>query len=297
MNTNRSTSLAPFFIISLILHLLFFIPMQISLKGEAPAPKEKISVTILEPPSRPAPSASKEINRQVPLAPPPSAPGKGVKAKEEKIIMKAKAPDPSPELPQPEPKFTFQEIPIDQRLIDLGRKWLKDQDKTFPELIAQYQSGLGFTAYADYMQRLGGRFFVRDLDAQRLRAELDLKRDRLIPVAMGSLGSLSPRSRALDDEPKLQRFLHETTRLYGPARYGTILLVPFSVDATIMGGIEESLRKTGRKPEQLLVIEGRYRRKGDHLILEILTGKSKSGETVRLNLALNLSEAARIALR
>ena len=58
-----------------------------------------------------------------------------------------------------------------------------------------------------------------------------------------------------------------------------------------------SLRKAGRKPEQLVAIEGRYRRKGDHLILEILTGKSKSGETGTLNLALDLSEAARVALR
>ena len=138
---------------------------------------------------------------------------------------------------------------------------------------------------------------MRDLDARKLRGEIDIAGNRLNPVDIGSLGSLSPRSRDLSDEPALRRFIGEAQETDGRARYGVILLVPASVDAVVIGGIEESLRKLGQTPQQFLVFEGRYQRKGDDLVLELLTGRTKSKEAFAVNLALNLSEAARLGLR
>ncbi|MFQ5903628.1 MAG: hypothetical protein ACE5JO_08055, partial [Candidatus Binatia bacterium] len=182
-------------------------------------------------------------------------------------------------------------------LIDLGKRWLEQRDGAFPGLVAHYQAGLGFSAYTHDMQKLGGRFFVRDLDARKLMAEINLRRDRLIPVDMGSLSSLSVRSRDLSDEPQLRRFIQQAERTYGSARYGILLLVPISVDALVMGGIEEGLRRFGRSPEDFLTVEGRYRRRGDNLLLEVLNGRTKAGDAVSLNLVLNLSKASQMEIQ
>ena len=138
---------------------------------------------------------------------------------------------------------------------------------------------------------------MRDLEARRIRAEIDLAGDRLVPVDTGSLSSLSPRSRDLSDEPYFRRFVVKARQSYGDMPYGVVLLVPESVDAVIIGGIEEHLRRAGKTPEQFLVIEGRYQQKGKDLVLEILTGQTKSKDIFPLNLALNLSQAVRLGSR
>jgi len=227
---------------------------------------------------------------------------KVAEAKEMKAKISLKAVKPSempsvePQLPggqgpKPEGRRPY-EVDMHRGLIDLGKRWLEQRDGAFPALIAHYQAGLGFRVYAHDMQKLGGRFFVRDIGARKLLAEIDLRRDRLIPVDIGSLSSLSVRSRDLSDEPQLRRFIQQAQRIYGPARYGILLLVPVSVDALVMGGIEEGLRKLGRSPEEFLTVEGQYRRRDDNLILVILSGRTRSGRTVRLNLVLDLGKTS-----
>lgn len=208
------------------------------------------------------------------------------------VLKKAELPSPAP---QPvKPKAALQEVPLHSGLLDLGQRWLEDREGSFPGLIAHYQEGIGFTAYADHMNRLGGRFFVRQLDRRQLQAEIDLKGNRLIPVDLGSLSPMSPRSRDLSDEPDLRRFIVKAQETYGTGRYGVILLLPLSIDAVVMGGIEESLRKLGRTPEQFLTIEGRYQEQGHDLVLELLTARTRAKELFPLNLALNLSKAGRL---
>lgn len=287
-------SLLPFFLISFTVHfLIFFRPGSFPPK-EQERPKE-VRVTVMEPPPTPEPVVSE----------PPSPPKTVEQAKEvsEQVETKPVSQPPKksrpPDTPNPaiKPKAILEEVSIHKGLLEAGRQRLKEQDNGFPEIIAHYEEGIGFSAYAKYMQRIGGRFFVRDLEARKLRAEIDLIGDRLIPIDMNSLGSLSPRSRDLSDEPYFRRFIGKAQEIYGAASYGAVLLVPESVDAVVIGGIEERLRKLGKTPEQFLAIEGKYQQRGKDLILEILTSQTKSKDVFPLNLTLNLSQAARLGSR
>lgn len=249
----------------------------------SPTPEARVASDSPPPAEAAKVEATKEVRTKVNLEP--------IKVVSKKLEMTSPVRQPVKE------KAPLQEVAMHSGLLDLGQRWLEGQNGSFPSLIVHYQGGIGFAAYADYMRRLGGRFFVRDLDVHKLRGEIDIAGNRLIPVDIGSLGSLSPRSRDLSDEPGLYRFIAKAQESYGAARYGVILLVPASVDAVVIGGIEESLRKLGQTPQQFLVFEGRYQRKGDDLVLELLTGRTKSKEAFAVNLALNLSEAARLGLR
>lgn len=287
-------SLLPFFLISLTVHfLIFFRPGSFPLK-EDEKPKE-VRVTVMDPPPTPEPVVSE----------PPPPPKAVEQAKEVNEKVSPKPTNPPAEKPEPpsasrqvsKPKAVLTEISIHQGLLEVGRQRLKEQDNGFPEIIAHYEEGIGFNAYANYMHRLGGRFFVRDLEARKIRAEINLAGERLIPVETSSLGSLSPRSRDLSDEPYFRSFVVKARQIYGDMPYGVVLLVPESVDAVVIGGIEEHLRRVGKTPDQFLAIEARYQQKGKDLILEILSGQTKSRELFPLNLALNLSKVAQIGSR
>lgn len=226
-------------------------------KNEGPPEREtKAQVRlqpIKEPPKRPAP---------------PRAPRRG------------EVPNPA----APEVAPTPQLLGRGQALLTEGR---------FPGLTAHYRATLGFAGYAEDMRRLGGRLFVRDLRARQLRAEIDLPGNRLLPVDLRSLAYLSPRSRDLSEEPALQPFVRVAQETYGGGPFGVVLLVPAAVDGFVLAGIERILQQRGFTPDGFVSFEGRYQRRGQDIVLEILSGWNLAGEVVPLGIALNLSAAAR----
>lgn len=189
------------------------------------------------------------------------------------------------------PSKAFQEVAVSRELLDRGRALM--EEGRFPGLTAYYNRTIGFSRYAEAMIQLGGRLFVRDMDALELRAEVDLVRNRLLPVDRRSLAHLSPRSRDLSDEPALQRFVIKAESAYGSARYSIILLVPIQVDAFLTAGMEEGLSRLGLSLDNFISFEGQYQGQGGDLVLKILFGMTRAGEKVPLRLAFNFSAAAR----
>jgi len=208
------------------------------------------------------------------------------------IVERPKRPTPPrPSSREEVPMPVFQEVAPSPQLLGRGQALLTEG--RFPGLTAHYRSTIGFAGYADGIRRLGGRLFVRDLQARQLRAEIDLTGNRLQPVEAGSLSQLSPRSRDLSEEPALQPFVRVAQETFGGGPYGVVVLVPIAVDRFVLAGIEQTLQRRGFTPEGFVNFEGRYQRRGQDIVLEILSGWNVEGEAVPLPMALNLSGVAR----
>ena len=208
------------------------------------------------------------------------------------IMERPKRPAPPRPPRRPEaPKPAVQEVAPTPQLLGRGQALLTEG--RFPGLTAHYRATLGFAGYAEAMRRLGGRLFVRDLQARQLRAEIDLPGNRLLPVDLRSLAELSPRSRDLSEEPALQPFVRAVQEGHRGGPYGVVLLVPVAVDGFVLAGIERILQQRGFTPDGFVSFEGRYQRRGQDIVLEILSGWNLAGEVVPLPIALNLSAAAR----
>jgi hypothetical protein len=243
---------------------------------------------------REAPEEPSERRTTVTLEPLRQPPAKSAEAAKPLTPKRQKAAARPPEAPPAvasvsAPAPVAHEVPVDSALLDRGQALLADG--SFPTIVAHYRTTLGFGRYADTIRTLGGRFFVRDLSAQQLRAEVSFREDRLVPVERAGLGRLSPRVRDLSDEPALERFTRTAERDFGLARYAVILLVPLPLDAAVVGGIERALLAMHRTPAEFTVFEGRYQQRGGDLVLEIDSGRTRAGETVPVAIVLNLSRA------
>lgn len=280
-----------------------------------PAPRELASVVTLEqlpvaapaavaPPPATAGKAAMPTRARLPRSPGPRPPAPSLPSVPSVITEPAESPA---SRPPAEPPVTFlpsapslparaeavapepADIPVTRAVMDRGRQMLSGDEGRLPTIVAHYRDTLGFQGYARAVRSFGGRFFVRDVDARVLRAEIDVSGGRLLPVDRSGLAALSPLSRDLSDEPALRRFTLEAKRTYGPARYIVLLLLPAPVDAAVLGALDAALRAAARAPQEFVVVEGEYRQRGGDLVLEFASARSRSGELLAVRATVNLS--------
>lgn len=182
-----------------------------------------------------------------------------------------------------------------QFLINQGRKIIGDHGEMiggFPEVVARYRRTLGFYQYLGSINEIGGRFFVMDKGHKKLVAEINFDSERLEEI--DDLANLSPRSREITGESGVSRYMELAEYYYGPSTYSIVLLLPLNVDYFLVAGMEESLKEEGLSNRDFICFNGIYKKQGDDLILEIISGRLKNGETKRMKVSFNLSELSKI---
>lgn len=186
-------------------------------------------------------------------------------------------------------------ITASKKLIEHGKKMVGNRGELigeFPEVTARYRSTLGFSNYIKLMKKIGGRFFIFDKENRRLVAEIDFDSKGLKPL--GDLSNLSPRSREISGEPEISRYKRLAEAYYGPCTYSMVLLLPMNIDCFLIAGIEQYLKGMGLANKDFISFDGIYRRQGNDLILEILSGKLRSGKVKTINARFNLTKASNI---
>ena len=150
----------------------------------------------------------------------------------------------------------------------------------FPSIVADYRTHLGFDAYVQGMERLGGRFFVMQRGAGRLVWEIDFASGALDPVT-GRTG-LSPRSRAIRNERRVQEVLRKANTLE-PGNYEVVLLIPSRLEASLVGALQRAVTGEGREVADFSEFRGVYKSAGGRLSLEFQQARLKSGQEVPLD--------------
>lgn len=140
-------------------------------------------------------------------------------------------------------------------------------------IYADYRSGMGFPAYAEAMQRVGGVFLV--FDGEKIRGEADVLNRKVLPIAPARLANLSPRSREVT-EPALLPCLEEAKRLLGPGFYSIILLLPKRVDQHVQTEVVKELRLRGLDPASVTQVRGRYASNKGRLVLALTEAVSRT---------------------
>jgi hypothetical protein len=154
------------------------------------------------------------------------------------------------------------------------------EDAGFPSIVADYRTHLGFDAYVQGMERLGGRFFVMQRGAGRLVWEIDFASGALDPMT-GRIG-LSPRSRAIRNERRVQEVLHKANILE-PGNYEVVLLIPLRLEACLVGALQRVVAGDARDVGDFAEFRGVYKSAGGRLSLEFQQARLKSGQEVPLD--------------
>ncbi|MEE9281155.1 MAG: hypothetical protein V3V67_13365 [Myxococcota bacterium] len=155
---------------------------------------------------------------------------------------------------------------------------------SFPRLRATYVR-IGFAAYREAVVELGGAFYLYDARARQALAEVD---------------PLSGRLRAEGVREELSRWPRDVTRHLpdalrrGRERYGSrvsrvVLLPPASLDAALLGALDQHLRELGLDADGLLRVDVAYELRGDRLQCEVLSVALRDGSERELGLRIDLT--------
>lgn len=188
------------------------------------------------------------------------------------------------------PKTPKRTPPVARELVNKGIKMVGRQGEhlgEFPSFTTEYRHTIGAEGYINLIRRSGGRFFIFDTKGKYLVAEIDTASRRL--KRLSRLSKLSPRSRDITSEDALQKYINEAARRHGPSEYAVVMLFPLKVDAFLIGAIEDYLETIGKNSKDFFNFQGRYERKGNDLILRVVSGTLKNGSKLMLNSTLNLS--------
>ena len=155
-----------------------------------------------------------------------------------------------------------------------------------PTISADYRRHLGFERYVRKVREAGGRFLLYDPFSGSVLSEVDPLTGRTFPAR--DLDGLSPRSRRIRSEPAVAGILSRSKAEFGVAGAEVILLLPFDLDAYLIGGMECALRDDGMNLEDFTEFRGVYLLENDRLVLRIDSGIFKGGGSQELTLRFSL---------
>ena len=186
-------------------------------------------------------------------------------------------------------------VAISEKLLDTGEEMIgKEGEKLgkYPSFIVDYRKTMGFQRYARSLLRIGGRFFIMDMNRKNLKAEIDIESGSLKEVV--NLEGLSPRSRNISNESETDVYLRTAQKEYGYSNYSVVLLLPLTIDSLLIAGMEESLKEVNLSNADFYCFRGLYKKGKDGLVLNIISGRKKDGNSLPLDIAFNLSKVSMI---
>lgn len=175
-------------------------------------------------------------------------------------------------------------------LIDSGKQFLgKNGLKvgSFPVINVNYRKFLGINEYLKEMQRIGGRFYIMNLRTGTIADRVNFAQKQLVPK--GSLEGLSPRSRLIEKEPSMSKYIKNAENKYGKGNYAVILLVPLKIEQYIIGAINDAASRQGCDIKMFSSFNGLYIKKNKILYLGINKGVLKNNDKKPLNISIALS--------
>jgi len=168
-------------------------------------------------------------------------------------------------------------VPPQQPAVDPG---------AFPEIIADYRATIGFDAYTRALARIGGRFFVVRKPAFSIVAEVDPVDLDFIDDAGAPMAGLSPRSRDISAEPRLQGLLARAPSRFGADRYGAIVLLPRLIDRRLITTLGEIGQVAGGEIDSFICS---YRLSGGALALHVTAIRRKDGRVIPVDRLVRLT--------
>jgi len=162
------------------------------------------------------------------------------------------------------------------------------QQGAFPRLRATY-ARIGFRAYRDAVLDLGGGFFLFDSNTRQPVAAVDPKTGELSDEVTLERLSRWPR----DVTRHLPVALERGRARYGPRASRVILLPPASVDAALLGALEDELTAQGIAPRELLRVDVAYELVAERLHCRVLSVALRDGSEQPLALRIDLSGRTR----
>jgi len=234
-----------------------------------------------------------------PLAPPKKNVQKVPKSKDsDKLYISLRAlPNPVEKKPVKKPKkrikkkvdphykYTRSKSYINKGRASLGKRGQKIG--SFPEIKANYRKHLGINGYLTAMERLGGSFYILNMDTGDIAAQIDT-RNRALSLKK-NLSGLSPRSRLIENEPTLFQYIKIAQNAFGNGNFAVILLLPLEIDHYIIGALSDTANKIGEDIKNFSTFYGVYVMRGRDLYLGIYKGRLKSGHIKKLNVSLRLT--------
>lgn len=185
----------------------------------------------------------------------------------------------------------IKKVAISQKLLDTGKEMIGKEGERlgkYPSFTVDYRKTLGFQRYARSLLKIGGRFFVMDMKRKKLKAEIDIGSGTLKEIE--DLKGFSPRSRNISSESATYMYLRTAQKKYGHSHYSVVLLLPLTIDSLLVAGMEESLKELNLSNTDFYYFRGLYKKGKDGLILDIISGRKKDGNTIPLDIAFNLSK-------
>jgi len=182
-------------------------------------------------------------------------------------------------------KYTHKKV-----FVDKGKELLGEKGKKigfFPEIKVNYRKYLGITKYLTVMNSLGGKFYIINMGTGQIAARIDLDARKL--SLQKKLAGLSPRSRLIEDEPSLFKYIDAAKVEFGKGDYEVILLLPLEIDHYIIGALSDITKNLGNDIMQFSSFCGVYVLKGNDLFLGIYKGKFKNGKMKHLNASMKLT--------
>jgi hypothetical protein len=157
---------------------------------------------------------------------------------------------------------------------------------SFPTITANYRVNLGFQAYVNSLRGLGGRFFIRDRRRRKLVGEVDFQTLYLSPI--NHLDGLSPRSRIISSESAANQYIELANVMFGKGQYQMILLLPLQIDAALIAGMENALRKSGYDVRDFISLQARYEKDSRGLWLVVVKGTHRTFDRIPFRVRFNL---------
>jgi hypothetical protein len=173
-----------------------------------------------------------------------------------------------------------------QETIERGEARL--QQGAFPRLRATY-ARIGFRAYRDAVLDLGAGFFLFDSSTRQPLATVNPKTGELSDAVMLERLSRWPR----DVTRHLPIALERGRARYGARASRVILLPPASVDAALLGALEDELLARGIAPGKLLRVDVAYELVAERLHCRVLSVALSDGSEQPLALRIDLSGGTR----
>lgn len=155
-----------------------------------------------------------------------------------------------------------------------------------PTISADYRRHLGFERYVQNVREAGGRFFLYDPWGNRVLSEVDPLTGDLFLAR--ELEGLSPRSRRIRSEPVVSGILRRATAEFGVSVVEIVLLLPFDLDAYLIGGMERAVCDGGMELADFAEFRGVYLLENGQLVLRIDSGVVRGGGTREFALRFSL---------
>jgi len=196
---------------------------------------------------------------------------------------------PKPDEP-PSPPTEFAVPPLeDQTFVPTASDYLRGQrllEGGFPRLRATYQR-IGFAAYRDAMLKLGGSFYLWDGALNLSVARLDPRTGESWEESVGSHLSRWPR----DVTKHLKMALKDGRARYGARVTHAVLLPSARIDAALLSGLDQLLRKNGVDPGTVTSFFGAYELRSGRLYCVVLAASFTDATERDVSFAVDLSGA------